>query len=65
MLTIKLLELTFSLIVPSAADLCKQIGPDLDPNCLTLIVFLQEFSKQLNLGKNQKRTKKDTNLPSK
>ena len=52
MLTIKLLELTLSLIVPSADDLCKQIGPDLDPNCLTLIVFLKEFFTTDDFGKN-------------
>ena len=32
-------------------------GPDLDPNHLTLIVFLKEFFEKLNFLKSQQMTK--------
>ena len=31
----------------------KDVGPDLDPNCLTLIVLLKEFFKKVDFEKNQ------------
>ena len=45
-------RLQLTLILSFASDLCKQFGPrsdptdvepDLDPNCLTLLMFLKEF----------------------
>ena len=44
--------LSFYSLVSSADNLCKQdqarqyVGPDLDPRCLTLMVFLKEFKKK-------------------
>ena len=44
---------TTQCLLSVVCNLCKQfgprsgrqnVGPDLDPNCLTLIVFLKEFS---------------------
>ena len=41
-----LLQITFAMsLVPDS------VGPDLDPNHLTLIVFLKEFSEKLILKK--------------
>ena len=34
------------------------VGPDLDPNCLTLIVFMKEFLEKVNYEKNQQTTTK-------
>ena len=49
----------------SADKLSKQfgpthfVGPDLDPNCLTLLwEFLKEFFEKVDFGKNQQMTKK-------
>ena len=36
----------------------QNVGPDLDPNCLTLIVFLKEFFKKVDFEKKQQQTKK-------
>ena len=53
--------LTLYLLVSSADNFCKQfgpnqarhfVGPDLNPNCLTLIVFLKEFFEKLILKKS-------------
>ena len=32
-------------------------GPDLDPNCLTLMVFLKEFYEKVNFEKSQQTMK--------
>ena len=29
----------------------QKVGPDLDPNCLTLIIFLKEFFEKVDLKK--------------
>ena len=48
-----------------AANLCKhfgpdhdgqKVGPDLNPDCLTLIVFLKEFFEKVNFEKSWQRT---------
>ena len=55
------------LFVSSADNFCKQFGPDqarqivrpaLDPNCLTLMVFLKEFFDKVDFERNQQKTKK-------
>ena len=38
--------------------------PDLDPNCLTLTVFLKEFFEKVDFEKNQQTTKEHEKLPS-
>ena len=43
-----------SILNPDQA--CHNIRPDLDPNCLTLIVFLKEFFKKLDFEKYQQMT---------
>ena len=60
---------TLCLLVSSADSLCKQldpdrtrqdVGPDMDPNCLTLMVHLylrKNFSKKDDFVKNQQSTK--------
>ena len=54
------------LLVLSADKFCKQfgtrsgpanVGPDLDPNCLTLMVFLTKFFKNADFEKNHQTTK--------
>ena len=50
----------------SADNHCKQFeprsgqnaGPDLDPNCLTLMVFLKEFFEKVNFEKSQQTATK-------
>ena len=34
----------------------KKVGPDLDPNCLTLMVFLKYFFEKVEFEKNNKQT---------
>ena len=63
---------TLCLLVSSAENLCKQfgsgsgptnVGPDLDPNCLTLMVFLKEISEKLiakKICRRQMSTKNHT-----
>ena len=63
-----------SLLVSSADDLCKQIGPRSGPTkCRawswsklfdTLMVFLKEFFEKVQIEKNQQTTKKHEKLPS-
>ena len=36
----------------------QNVGPDLDPNCLTLMVFLKGLFKKVDFLKNQQTTKK-------
>ena len=39
----------------------QNVGPDLDPNCLTLMVFLKDcFLKKKKLKKKKKKKKKQT-----
>ena len=40
------------------------MGPDLDPNCLTLMILLKEFFEKVDLEKNQQKTEKLAKLPS-
>ena len=56
----------------SADNLCKQfgprsgptnVGPDLDQNYLTLMVFLKYFFDKVDFEKNQQTTKKHENFP--
>ena len=35
----------------------QNVGSDLDPNCLTLMVFLKEFCENVNFEKNHQMTK--------
>ena len=61
--------LTLCLLVSSSNSLDpvqtrQNVGPDLDPNCLTLMVFLKEFFKKVDYEKNQQTTKKHVILPS-
>ena len=66
---------------PASGDLCcllitfaksldpdqarQNVRPDLDPNCLTLMVFLKDFFENVNLEKiNLQTTKKHAKLPS-
>ena len=39
------------------------VRPDLDPNYLTLMVFLKEFFEKVDNEKNQQTTKKHEKLP--
>ena len=41
----------------------QNVRPDLDPNYLTLMVFLKEFFKKVDFEKNQQTTKKHEKLP--
>ena len=41
----------------------QKAGPDLDLNCLTLIVFLKEYFDKFNFEKGQQTTKNCENLP--
>ena len=56
----------------SADNLCKQFGPrlgptkaghDLVPNCLTLMVFLKDFFKNVDFEKKSADDKKHDKLP--
>ena len=56
----------------SPSVVCKQFGPDqarqngwpdLNPNCLTLIVYLKEFFEKIDFEKNQQTTKKREKFP--
>ena len=38
-------------------DLSQHVSPDLDPNCLTLKVFLKEFFEKVEFEKSQQTTK--------
>ena len=41
------------------------VGPDLDQNCLTLMVMLKEFLEKVDIEKkNQQTTKKQGKFPS-
>ena len=42
----------------------QNVGPDLDPNCLTLMVFLKEFFEKINFEKNRQTTQKMQNYPA-
>ena len=51
----------------SADNICKQfdpnqvrhfVGPDLDPNCMALMLFLKEFFEKVGFEKNQQILKK-------
>ena len=42
----------------------QHVGPDQDPNCFTLMLFLEEFIEKINFEKNQQTTKNHENLPS-
>ena len=35
----------------------QNVGPALDPSCLTLMVFLKEFSKKVDLKKKNQKIK--------
>ena len=39
------------------------VGPDLDPNCLTLIAFLKDFLEKLILKKSSDDNKSKRNYP--
>ena len=59
------LPLTLYLLVSSADNFCKKIGPrlgpDSDPKCSTLIIFLIEFFEKVDFEKirQQKKMKKN------
>ena len=42
----------------------QNVGPDLDPNCFTLIVFLKEVVEKFNFEKSRQTTKNYEKLPS-
>ena len=44
-------------------EIDQNVGPDLDPSCLTL-VYLKEIFENVGFEKNQQTTKKHSNLPS-
>ena len=46
-------------LVPNCLQRLKgqNIGPDLDPNCLTLMLFMKEFFEKVNFEQNQETTK--------
>ena len=57
----------------SADNLCKQldpdqarqnVGPDSDPNCLTLMVFLKDFFEKVILKKIHRQQKSMQNYPA-
>ena len=41
----------------------QQFGPDLDPNCLTLRVYLREFLEKVDFEKNQQMKKEHEKFP--
>ena len=46
------------------SDLARQnFGPDLDPNCLTLMVFLKDIFENVDFEKNQHMAKKHAKFP--
>ena len=58
----------------SADNLCKQlgpssvpnlVGPDLDPNCLTQVVFLEEFFELDDFGEKKTPQKQCKNTKTK
>ena len=56
--------LQYRLLIIFASSLCpdqsrQNVGPDLDPNCLTLTIFLK-----VDFEKNQQTTKKHALFPS-
>ena len=68
LLTLSLLAVTCLLITFTNSldpDQDQQnVGPDLDPSCLTLIVFLKEFFEKVNFEKVSRRQQKPEKLPS-
>ena len=42
----------------------QHIEADMDPNCLTLMIFLNEFFEKVDFEKSQQMTKKHAKLPS-
>ena len=42
----------------------QNVWPDLDPNCLTLMVFPKEFFKKVDFEKNLQVTRRHAKLPS-
>ena len=42
----------------------QNVGPDLDPNCLTLILFLKELLENVNFKKNSRQQKKHVLFPA-
>ena len=42
----------------------QNVGPDMDPNCLTLMVFLKEFFEKDDFVKIQHATKHLKNYPA-
>ena len=60
--------LTLCLLVSPADNLLQtdwiqiNVGPDLDPICLTLMVFLKEFFKKLILKKKISRQQKSIKI---
>ena len=56
------LLITFANILdPDQAQ--QNVGPDLDPNYLTLKVFIKEFVEQVDFEKNQHTTKMHEKFP--
>ena len=66
-----------NIFLPNSVVCCNQFGtrsgptkcqqnvrPDLDPNCLTLMVFLKDFFEKVDFEKNQQMAKKHAKLPS-
>ena len=41
----------------------QNVGPNLGPNCLTLMVFLKEFFERVDFEKNLQMAKKHKKLP--
>ena len=41
----------------------RNVGPDLDPNCVTLMVYLKEFFEKVDFEKCQQLTKSMPNYP--
>ena len=65
-------EFFYNLGAWSADNFCKQldpdqarqnIGPDLDPNCLTLIVIRKEFFEKFDLEKISRQQKNGKKFP--
>ena len=42
----------------------QNVCPDLDPSCLKLVVFLEEFNEKVNFDKSQQTTTKHKKLSS-
>ena len=40
----------------------QNVGPDLDPNSLTLMIFLKEFFEKVDFEKNQQTTNNHTKI---